>query len=254
MHNRLLLPVVLAVALLSAGCGSDQPEVAPAVPTTLEELDAAVTGAAGSLLARESIPIAVVYFGFDDREEIVRYEWIDYRPGGDLLFVDKYLNRDLAIGLSRVANEWSRAQVAADETFGWRAEPVVGTAAEAVAAIGLLEEMSVQETAEFSEFDETRRQTATRQSADDGSELWTLTAPLDAEAITTRQWIINPDGILQFYRVYTDRIIFTPDVGTIIYEYGVADDEPEEVYRPTLGDPLRLDDMGIPEALRDLEE
>ncbi len=254
MQKRLLLPVVLAIALFSAGCGSSQPEVAPEVPATLEELDAAVTAAAGSLLARESIPIAVVYFGFDDREEIVRYEWIDYRPGGDLLSVDKYLDRDLAIGLSRVANEWSLAKVAADETFAWRPEPVVGTPAEAVAAIGLLEEMSLQETSEFSEFDDTLRQTATRQSADDGSELWTLTVPLDAEAVTTRQWIVNPDGVLQFYRVYTDRIIFTPDIGTIIYEYGVADDDPEDVYRPTLGDPLRLDDMGIPPALRDLEE
>ena len=43
-------------------------------------------------------------------------------------------------------------------------------------------------------------------------------------------------------------------VGAIVMEYGVEDEDRDPVVIPDLGTKLRLDDLGIPEALRDLEE
>jgi hypothetical protein len=74
--------LIITVALLGglvAGCSSSEPQVPPADSTTVAELDAAVRAASQALLDRPSVSMAVIYFGREDREEINRYEWIDYR-------------------------------------------------------------------------------------------------------------------------------------------------------------------------------
>ena len=91
---RLRITLLVCLALLLAACGSNEPTAGPPEPVTIAELDAKVQGSASALLQREAIPIAVIYFGFEDREQIVRYDWIEYRPGGDLLAVTNFLNGD----------------------------------------------------------------------------------------------------------------------------------------------------------------
>jgi hypothetical protein len=127
--------------------------------------------------------------------------------------------------------------------------------AEVLPSLGQLLDMTSQVTPEFADHDATIAQIATRQGATDGSELWTLVEPRDAEnALTTRQWIINPDGVLQFYRLYTEPLLLDGDIGAIVYEFGVVDEVPDPVIIPELGSQLRLAELGIPDALLDIEQ
>ena len=239
--------MLVCAALLLAACGSAESTAGPVEPVTIAELDTKVQASSSGLLQRELIPIAVIYFGFEDREQIVRYDWIEYRPGGDLLAVTNFLNGEGAIGLARTGGVWRMAVESPQESTPWRAEPALGDP-DVVAAIEQLEAMTAQETPIGSESE------ATRQAASDGSELWTLLMPRTDGLVDTRQWIVNGNGLLQFYRVFSEEPLLDGVVGAIVMEYGVEDEDRDPVVIPDLGTKLRLDDLGIPEALRDLEE
>lgn len=253
MQSRLV--AVFAIVLLLAGCGgSSQPTAGPEEPATVAELDAAVQAAAQALLGSESLPIAVVYFDFTDREKIVRYEWIDYRRGGAVLAIDNELDASGAAALSRSDGAWRTASATADLAEPWRASPDLGEPLNAIGSLALLDEMLDQTTPVATAHDADIDHEVVRQGASDNSELWTLTIPYSDGLVTTRQWIINPDGVLQFHRIFTDAAPFAGNVGTIIFEYGVDDSDAGPIIVPELGTPLQLDELGIPETLRDLEE
>lgn len=254
---RLRIIMIVGLALTVVGCADSEPtEIAPPEPTTIAELDAAVSVAAEGLLQQEIIPIAVVAFAWDDPERITRYEWIDYRPAGAVLAVSRDIDDETTAAVSRANEKWMGARIAADDTYPWRAESSLTTIRETVAAVGDLIAMTTQETSEFTERDPAVKHEATVQRASDGSELWTLVIPNAAgETVATRQWIINPGGLLQFHRTSTDDQTFSPEEPTVIYEYGIEEEEEElaPIIVPELGTDLRLDDLGLPNSLRDIE-
>lgn len=252
--TRTAIAIAVLASLLS-GCGSDAPTAGPEEPGTVAELDAAVNAAAQKLLDRKRVPIAVIYFGFDEPEQMVRYDWIDYRTDGRVLAVSKYLITESSFALSLDGGRWAIAQVSTEETHPWREEPTLGTIENVVPAVQQLIEMSTRITPESSEADTALMNEVTRQRDSDGSELWTLVMPRDEDStFATAQWLINPDGVLNFYRVYSDAVPLTSRAGTVVYEFGAKDEEPDPLIVPELGTPLRLDDLGIPIALRNLEE
>ena len=198
---RTAIAIAVLASLLS-GCGSDAPTTGPEEPRTVAELDAAVRAAAQKLLDRERVPIAVIYFGFDNPEQMVRYDWIDYRTDGRLLAVSKYLISESSFGLSLEGGRWAMALVSAEETHPWREEPTLDTVESVVPAVQQLIEMTTRTTPESSEADAALMNEVTRQGASDGSELWSLVMPQDEDStFATAQWLINPDGVLNFYRV-----------------------------------------------------
>ncbi len=252
---RLSLLLIALLSIMLGGCGSDAPAAGPEEPSTVAELDAAVHAAAQKLLDRERVAIAVIYFGFDDPEQMVRYDWIDYRPDDAVLAVYKYLDADTSIGLSLSEGRWAIAQVSDEQTHPWREEPTLGPPVDVVPAVLQLIEMTERTTPESSETDAALINEVTRQGASDGSELWTLVMPRDeSSTFASAQWLINPDGVLNFYRIYSDAVPLTASSGAIVYEFGAKDEEPDPLIVPALDTPLRLDDLGLPIALRNLEE
>ncbi len=252
--RRILITIALTSSLLAA-CGGNEPTAGPEEEATIAELEEAVGGAAMALLENESVPIAVIYFGYDDREQIVRYDWIDYRSNGDVLAIYNYLVSVDTIGLSRSQSQWSMARISAEETSPWEAEPTLGTVRETLPTIGQLIVMTEAATAEFNPTNPSLANQVTRQGASDGSELWSLVVPRDAETtLVTAQWIISPDGLLQFHRLFSEATPLSSRAGTIIYEYGIDDKGPDPIIVPQQGTSLVLNDLGIPQALLDIEE
>ncbi len=242
---KLRLSIGLALVVLVTACSSGT-TVNPEEPATIGDLDAAVQTASRALLARDAIPIVAAYFGVDDTEKIIRYDWVDYRTAGDVLAVFNFLDRSHIEGISHSGGRWMTALISAEETHPWQADSL-GTPAEAIPAISRLEAMTTQQTADQS------GAVATRQTASDGSTRWALTTPRDdGTGSLTQEWIVNPNGLVQFYRVSSDAGL-GDGAGAIVFEYGVADAEPDPIIVPVEGTPLVLDELGIPQALRDVE-
>ena len=244
---RFRICIAIAVAMLLGACGPSEPTTGPVEPVAIAELDTAVRDSAQILLDRGSIPIAVIYFGFTNRDDVIRYEWIDYRPDGDVLAVAKDLGGGGATGLARSAGEWRVAVESSEGSVEWRSEPALAANPDVVPIVSQLEAMATQVTPASPPLE------ATRQEASDGSALWTLRSPDEEAPVGTHEWIINPDGVLQFYRLFFNEPVLGEDIGTVVVEYGVADEEIEPVIIPELGTPLQLDGLGIPEPLRELE-
>ncbi len=249
---QLRIGLVIGLSLLLVACGTSEPTAGPEEPTTIAELDAQVRLSAQALLDKNSIPIAVIYFGFEDREEVVRYEWIDYRPAGDILAVTQSLSQEGTMALARSGGVWRSAMDTPQGVAPWDEDQTLGDSP--VAVITQLEAMTTQTTPDSPPGEPGLTHEATRQLASDGSELWTLLVPHTDGPVETQQWIINPDGVLQFYRLYMDTPFLGADIGTMVVEYGVEDEDPDPVVIPDLGTRLRIDELGIPEPLRDLEE
>jgi hypothetical protein len=254
---RLRIFMLVGLALTLVGCADSEPtEIAPPELTTVADLDAAVRTAAAALLEQEIIPVAVVAFAWDDPERITRYEWIDYRPAGEVLAVNRDLEDQTTTAVSRANEMWTEARISAADTYPWQSESSLTTIPETVPTIGDLIAMTTQETPEFTERDPAVRHQATVQRASDGSELWTLVIPDAASAVVaTRQWILNPGGLLQFHRISANDRSFSPEEQTVIYEYGIEeeDDELAPIIVPELGTDLVLDELGLPNSLRDIE-
>jgi len=240
---RLRVAVALLLGLSAAACSPNEVTIGPEEPVETAHVDAAVSNAAQELLERESIPIAVLYFDAENPEEVVRYDWIDYRPGGDVLAVYRYLDRDQTIALSLVDGVWMTALDSERDDSAWEVDTTLTQPEDVVPAIGVLNGMSEQATLTAIPTE------AIRQTASDGSELWTLNIGDDA---VVSEWIVSPGGLLQFYRVF-DSAGHGDGVSTITHEYGIGDDEPGPVVAPIEGNPLQLDDLAIPTALRGLE-
>jgi len=244
--------LVIALAALSlAACSSDEVTVGPEEPGTVAEMDAAIRSAASALLSQESAPMTVVYFGFDEDKEVLRYDWVDYRPGGDILVITKHLSEDETRGYSRIDGVWSMASVTSEDSLVWTTDVPEITGEETQPGIGKLLAMVGQDSTTSDVFD-TEASVVTQQGASDGSVLWTLVSPYrSGETMATQQWIISPNGVLQFYIFYTENA--ATEYGTIIYEFGAGHQTTDPVTAPELGMPLRLDEFEIPDALRDLE-
>ena len=250
MQHRIIM--LVGLILLLAACSTGAPAAEPGEPVTIAELDAKVQLSATALLERESIPIVVIYLSSEDQNEIVRYEWIDYRQGGDILAVTKPLNEEGASAVARSEGEWRSAADTPQGASLWEADPSLGE--NPVAVIAELEAMTTQATPIGSEDNPGTTYEALRQVASDESELWTLLISRTDGPNEAQQWIVNPDGLLQFYRLSSDPPRFGEGIGTIVVEYGVTEEDPEPVAIPELGTPLLLDELGIAEPLRVLEE
>lgn len=241
---RSKMAVALALIALLSACSSGK-TVNPEEPATVAELDAAVTTASQALLSNNGVAIIAGYFASDDPDSLFRYDWIDYRQDGALLAVYKYLDRDHTEALSWSAGNWMSAATSVEETHPWQSESL-GQVAEVIPEIARLQAMTTQQTPDEG------GATATKQTASDGSALWGVTVPTaDGAGSTTREWIINSDGIVQFHRVTGDDL---GDGATIIVvEYAVAGSDAAPIFVPVAGTPLVLDNIGIPDAVRDLE-
>ena len=252
MFRRLLFIILVSISL--ASCSStNQVTVGPEEPGTIADMDPAVQAAAANLLLQDSAPMAVIYFGFDDRDEVMRYDWIDYRPTGDLLVITKDLGNDETSGYARIDGVWSTSLVTADESILWTTEVPDATAEDTMPGIDQLLAMTGQDSNQVYRF-ETETKTVFRQGASDGSELWTLIISHENdEVLATQQWIISPEGVLQFYRFFAEDAAALGSYGAIIYEFGAGDETTEPVTAPEMGTPPRLDEFRIPDALRDLE-
>lgn len=233
------LVVGLATTLLVAGCASNDVTVGDVEPATVAELNTAVHDASSALQAKESIPIAVIYFTEEEPERAIRYEWIDFRRGGQALAVYRDLETEHTVAVSLSTGGWMNAT----DTQPWQPDSSPETAFERIPAVALLGRLSGEDIST------TITPTITRQRASDGSELWTLREDGGA---TTREWIINPEGLLQFYRISNPEGL---DLGAskIIYEYGVSDEDPAPIVVPEPESSLDLDELEIPPALRSLD-
>ena len=238
-HIALALALILTVGI--AGCGNDI-TVGDVEPVTVTELDTAVQGAASAVLARAVI--AVIYFDAADPLRVLRYDWIDYRNTGQALAVYQHLDSDYTEGLILDAGSWITALDSPSDSQPWQVDSVTGLAMERLPALDQLTRMAT--TGRLDDVPET----ATRQTASDGSQLWTLQT---ADADLVYEWIISPSGLLNFYRVFSSAGLES-GAGTVIYEYGVSDADPDAIVVPAAGTPLLLDDLEIPPALRNLEE
>jgi len=242
---RSKLSLVLVLATLLAACGSGT-TIGPEEPATVAELDAAVTTASQALLANDRIAIIAGYYTTEDAESLFRYDWVDYEPDGDLLAVYKYLDHDRTEALTRSAGSWMTALVSADDTHPWQLHSTASLPA--IPALERLQAMATQATPEESGV------TAAKQTASDGSALWTLTTPAaDGTGTITSEWIVDADGFVVYHGVAAGQ---DPGDGAtiIVYEYGITGTDADPVVVPAEGTPLVLDELGIPDTVRDLED
>ena len=158
------------------------------------------------------------------------------------------------MGLARTGGEWRSAAEWPGDSTPWQIDSALSESTAAVPVVEQLEAMKMQSTPQGPSDGSNATYDASRQEASDGSVLWTLLLPRADDEVETQQWIVNPEGILQFYRLFLDMPPLGEDVGTIVVEYGVEDVDPEPVIIPDLGTKLRLNRLGIPDALQNLEE
>ena len=94
----------------------------------------------------------------------------------------------------------------------------------------------------------------TRQEDSDGNVLWTFqSAGSDPDVIgLAAQWMIQGNGVLQFYRVGSEVEPISGSSG-IVYEFGI-DNDLGQLDPPVLGTSLDLESRGVPHELIDVTE
>lgn len=250
-YRRIGAMGALLVVLLLAACGGDEESDAtlgPPQAMTIDDLDAAVRPAARALLDAAGLEATSIYFGFDDPEEVVRYDWFDYRANGDNTFV---INRlDEATAVVRVGN-MSYTAASGKEAAPW-------SLGEATADV-LPPRDTVEQLAQGSILampaDSPTLFTVTRREAEDGSNVWRFAGIADdgVTEVALFEWIIDRDGVLWFSRIESDQMPLLGSTRAMVTRYAIPDrDEP--IQPPTLGAPLDLESLGVPEELRDLDE
>lgn len=251
-----LVALSLVIVLTAAACSaSDEPEVTvgPLEAATIAELDAGVAPAAQALLDASELRITAVYFGVANPEQATRFDWLEYRAEGDFFLVYNQRDPRRIEAFIRVGQEMYSA-VTTDQgdepwsAMGTQSEPPV----EFFDLLAILNTMGDQPSTLVG--GDTAAGRITRQQDSDSNVLWTFRKDgSEANVIELgAQWLINGDGVLQFYRVGSD---VEPIAGSsgIVYEFGIADDlEPLEP--PVLGAPLDLEARGIPSELIDMGE
>lgn len=254
-RNLRLVAVAVAIVATAACSGNDGPEVTvgPQESSTAAELDASVSPAAQVLLDAAGLRITAVYFGVVDREQAARFDWLEYRTGGDFFVVYNQRDPRRVEGFIQVDQELYSATTTTEGDEPWSAlGPQPLPPAEFLDLLALLTEMAEQPSALVA--GEPGGSEVTRQQDSDGNVLWTYRKDgPDPDVIElAAQWLINGDGVLQLYRVGSD---VEPIAGSsgIVYEFGIADDL-EPLDPPVLGTQLDLEARGVPGELIDISE
>jgi hypothetical protein len=256
---RLLLALTAVAALTAASCSSgndDGPEVTvgEVEEATVGDLDAVIRPAARQLLDAPGLRVTAAYFSFDNPEQVARFDWLEYRAGGDYLVVYSELEPRRSEAFIQVGNDFYSSEITPQNGRPWSEPgPPPGTPEEIIPALAVLTAMAEQSTT-LRVDDSDRAREVTRQQDSEGNTLWTLNNPgIDPDVVTNAaQWFINADGILQFYRVGSE---VTPIDGSsgIVYEYAIIADL-DRLEPPVPGTSLDLEAIGVPEELRGIEE
>ncbi len=247
------LSFVLVVTTACSASGEPEVTVGPQESSTVAELDAGVAPAAQALLEAPGLRITAVYFGFADPEQATRFDWLEYRAEGNFFAVYSELDPRRVEAFIQVGEELYTATITAQADEPWSAlglQPKPPT--EFLDLLALL--TAIAEQPSMLVDGEPAESEVTRQQDGDGNVLWTLREKGSNPDVIglAAQWLINGDGVLQFYRVGSD---VEPIAGSsgIVYEFGIADDlDPLEP--PALGTPLDLEERGIPSELIELDD
>ncbi len=227
--------------------------VGPQESVTIDELDAAVGAAAQVLLDAGGLRITAVYFGIADPEQAARFDWLEYRAGGDYFLVLNERDPRNVVAYLRTSDEVYTAAIRDETDIPWAA--LGGTTEPPDDPIELLSILAaIAEQPSSTVGGDVSGAAVTRQQDSEGNLLWTYRKDSpDPNVIEFgAQWLINGDGVLQFYRVGSDVEPISGSSG-IVYEFGIADDlEPFEPPAPNT--PLDLEARGVPEALIDISE
>ena len=249
------LVVFATCVVATAACStSDEPDatVGPHEMATVAELDAAVAPAAQALLDAQGLVITAVYFGIEDPEQASRFDWLEYRAEGDFFVVYNQRDPRHVEAFIQVGTELYTATTADQQDEPWSAlgpQPV--PPAEFLDLLTILTTMAEQPSKVL---DGAGDGEVTRQQDSDGNVLWSFRRDgSDPDVIEwAAQWLINGDGVLQFYRVGSDVKPIDGSSG-IVYEFGIADDlGPLEA--PVLGTALDLEARGVPSEIIDIGE
>ena len=237
------IAVVLALAATACGFGESSATSIPVEPTTREDLDAAVVAAASELLASPQVTVAVVYYAFDNPEEIVRYTWIDYRTDGEVLVFENYLEENRQEASVRVNGEWW----AASGDDPWHTTADLGAPEDVIATISELGTMANQGSLPSSGEDSGEVGEASVQTGIDKSHLWRIVFEDGAGNGVSHEWIVNNDGILQFERLVSAGEPIS-GAGALVLEY-TAGSDPDPIGSPEPGSSLEIGKMGMPGEL-----
>jgi hypothetical protein len=242
--------VALVVALSLTACslaGSGSGDAAPSQPASGDDLNRAVAAAAASLLESPQINIAVVYFDFDNPDEISRYDWTVFQQQGDFLDIHNDVRQASTIAVTRINGELLSARTGKLATESWTSTPDLWVPDTVPGPVGQLRDLAGVGVQRMTDDLTGEPGETTRQVGEDGSELWRIVFSAETDREASLEWIINSDGILQFHRVRSTSI---PIQGaeTLVFEYGVVDD-PEPMTAPEVGTALDITDLGIPAEL-----
>lgn len=250
-----LAVLALCVVITAACSGAGEPDVTvgPQEPATIAELDAAVAPAAQVLLDAGGIRTTAVYFGVEQPEQAAGFEWLEYRTEGDFFYVQNQREPRLVEAFIQVDEELFTATTTGESDEPWSAlGPQPDTVEELLDLLTLLAAIAEQPSQLVDQGDGPSQ--VSRQQDSEGNVLWTYRRDSSAGDIIefAAQWLINGDGVLQFYRVGSEVEPISGSSG-IVYEFGVADDL-EPLDPPVLGSPLDLEERGVPGELIDVTE
>lgn len=242
-------------ALVLATCGGDDsaPSTtgAPAVVTVVE-LDTAVGAAAQALLESPFLEATVAYFDFEDPDYVYRFHWMDARPNGDQVVVDKDIDSNTTIAYAQVAGARYTASSTAGDDEPWTAFGPALDPTEGALPLHVVTQMADGATLVMAADSVPDDATITRQAGADGSTVWRLTTP-SASTFRAAEWIIDRDGLLWFYRVESDQAPIADAARAIIIGFAIPDNA-APISPPRLGTPLDLEDYGVPPDLWDSAE
>lgn len=246
MKTTTAIAAVLALAVTGCGLGNSN-EAAPPEATSRSELDAAVAAGASELLASDQVTVAIVYFGADDPEEVTQYRWVDYRPDGDVLVVDNYLEEDRREASLRVAGEWWVAADGGDAPEPWQTVTDLGEPEDLVTPISILRAMAEDGSNPSSSEDPGEVGETTQQTGKDYSHLWRIVFNVGPDEQLSHEWIVDNEGTLRFERILST----TSEFESLIVEYAAGDD-PGQMGTPEAGSEIDLAKLGVPSDLIEL--
>jgi hypothetical protein len=255
--RRLAILAILAIGMVAtAACsGADEPgvTVGPQEPATMAEVDAAVAAAAQVLLDANGIRITAVYFGVEEPEQAARFDWLEYRSDGDFFLVQNQREPRLVEAFIQVDGELFTATTTGESDEPWSALGAQPDRLEELLDLLTLLATIAEQPSQLVAQGAGPSQVS-RQQDSEGNVLWTYRVDSsDGDIIEfAAQWLINGDGVLQFYRVGSEAEPISGSSG-IVYEFGVADDL-EPLDPPVLGSQLDLEERGVPGELIDVTE
>ncbi|MCP4968413.1 MAG: hypothetical protein GY926_24665 [bacterium] len=250
-----LAALALLPALAMAACsgGDSTATTGPPESMSLADLDATIRPAAQTLLDAPDVEATTIYFAFDDAERVYRYDWMAARNDGDHIIVSNDIDQDaIAAFVQSGADRYSASEIG-DESQPWAIFSPALEPPEGTLPLALVSQMA---DGSVLALDDGLDQIAvTRQEAQDGSMMWSLTSPAETgdTDVLTAEWIIDSDGTLWFYRTEADETPLAGYARTIVTRFSIPE-EPAPIGPPIEGTGLDLESLGVPDNLIALDE